>query len=247
MIHSLKPIERVTASEAVAQQIMGLVIDGTWGPGDKIPSEQELMGKLEVGRTPVREAMAALSIVGLLVTQQGRGTFVSKTFSEFIDAIAGWSVLIGSKDLGNLMEVREPLEITAAGLAAQRATTEDIASIHQTLVDLESHAEDAEAQARADLGFHEAVSRAAGNPVLSHIMLSLRGLMRENMVVATRVTLEQEIITETIAGHREVLQAIRNRDPQSARQAMQKHIACAWRMLRHETPMTEATAPQENA
>lgn len=246
MSHSLKPIERVTTSEAVVQQIMGLIIDGTWGPGDKLPSEQEFMDKLKVGRTPVREAIAALSLVGLLVTQQGRGTFVSETFSEFIDGIAGWSVLVGSRDLGKLMEVREPLEITAAGLAAQRATTEDVGSMEQALVDFESNGDDAEAQVGADLRFHEVISRAASNPVLYRIVLSLRGLMEESIVVATQVTSEQGTVAETVAGHREVLQAIRNRDPHSARQAMQKHMACTWRVLQEGKLVTEETLLKEN-
>jgi len=241
MSANLKPIERVTASQAVAHQIISLIIDGTWRPGDKLPSEQELVDKLKVGRTPIREAISGLSLVGLLVTHQGRGTFVNETFSEFIDAVAGWSALVGDRDLRNLMEVREPLEITAAGLAAQRATPEDIASMEQALADFESYEQDAKAQAAADLRFHEAIGRAASNPVLYRIMLSLRGLMEESIVVATRITSEQRTITETITGHWEVLQAIRKQDPQSARQAMEKHITCTWRVLRDGMLVTEGT------
>lgn len=245
MSAKLKPIERVTASESVARQVIGLIIEGTWRPGDKLPPEQELMEKLKIGRTPVREAMAALSIVGLLETQQGRGTFIRGAFSEFIEAIAGWSALIGDRDLTNLMEVREPLEITAAGLAAERATPEDIASIHQASVDFESSENEPEAQVKADLLFHEAISRAARNPILYHIMLSLQGLMRESIVVATRVTSEQGTLAETIVGHREVLQAIRNRDPRSARQAMRKHNRCAWRVIKDGALVTEEAFPRE--
>lgn len=241
MSHSLKPIERVTAGEAVAQQIMALIVDGTWSPGDKLPPEQELMEKLQVGRTSVREAIRALALVGLLVTQQGRGTFVSETFSGFVHAVAGWSPLVGDRDLTKIMEVREPLEVIAAGLAAQRVTMEHIASMEQAVADFERNAGDAETQAEADLRFHAAISQAAGNPVLSRIIASLRGLMEESIVVATRVTAEQGTVDETIAGHREVLEAIRNQHPESARQAMQKHMACTWRVLQAGRLITEAT------
>ena len=219
-MRKLEPVERTTITEQVIQSLIDLIVEGELKPGDKLPSEQQLLDQLQVGRTSLREGMRTLSLVGLLEPRRGSGTYVTHSFSDFLADHLEWSVLLGERDLLELIEVRRPLEVQAAALAAQRASEQDIQQLNETLERLaESSKGDLEERTEADLMFHMGLVEATGNRVLCRLMLSLNNLLRRYISVTVDESLEA-----TLRQHRAVLEGVQARDPARAAEAMDHHI-----------------------
>jgi GntR family transcriptional repressor for pyruvate dehydrogenase complex len=222
MTISLEPIERMTVSEEIIKKLIDLINSGVLRPGDKLPSERELMEQLHVSRASIREALRSLSLAGLLETHPGNGTYVSECFSSFIADQVEWSALLGEQDFLELVEVRESLEIQAAGLAAQRATLPQLGKLRQAIEGLRSSMEeDIEQEVDADLAFHTIIAEMAQNRVLYRLALSLRKLLREYIKRAASAT---ETKMSTVEEHQAILEAIEERDEAKARQAMVCHL-----------------------
>jgi GntR family transcriptional repressor for pyruvate dehydrogenase complex len=221
MTIALEPVERMTVSEEIIKKLIDLINSGALKPGDKLPSERELMEQLQVSRASTREALRSLSLAGLLETRPGDGTYVSKSFSNLIADQVEWSALLGEQDFLELVEVREPLEIQAAGLAAQRATSTQLEELRQAIERLRSDPGDIEREIDADLAFHTIIAEMAQNRVLYHLTLSLRNLLREYLKRATAAT---ETKMSTVEEHQAILEAIEEGDEAKARQAMVSHL-----------------------
>lgn len=221
MAIALEPIERMTVSEEIIKKLIDLINSGALRPGDKLPSERDLMEQLQVSRASIREALRSLSLAGLLETRPGNGTYVSECFSSFIAGQVEWSALLGEQDILELIEVREPLEIQAAGLAAQRATSTQLEELRQAIERLRSSGGDVEQEIDADLAFHTIITEMAQNRVLYRLTLSLRNLLREYLKRATAAT---ETKMSTVEEHQAILEAIEERDEAKARQAMVRHL-----------------------
>lgn len=221
MAVDLEPIERMTVSEEIIKKLIDLINSGVLGPGDKLPSERELMEQLKVSRASIREALRSLGLAGLLETRPGNGTYVSECFSSSIADQVEWSALLGEQDILELMEVREPLEIQAAGLAAQRATVTQLEGLRQAIERLRSNPGDVEQEVAADLVFHTIIAEMAQNRVLYRLTLGLRNLLREYIKRTTSAT---ETKMSTVEEHQAIFEAIEERDEARARQAMVRHL-----------------------
>src|SRR5580692_8947677 len=126
---SLTPVTRTTLTADICRKMVSHLIRGIWGEGEKIPAERELCNKLGVGRASLREALKALEIMGLIETRLGDGTYVCKR-SDFFSRPLLWAIASGSEaDVRELIEARVLIEVELAGLAADRATREQISVI----------------------------------------------------------------------------------------------------------------------
>jgi GntR family transcriptional repressor for pyruvate dehydrogenase complex len=183
-----------------------------------------LMGQLQVGRSSLREALRTLSLVGLLEARPGSGTYVTSSFSSFLAEQLEWSALLGGRDLLELVEVRWPLEIQAAQLAAQRADEKDLCRLRDTVSRLaETDDQDLARQVELDLEFHMGLAEATGNRVLIRLVQSLHGLLKEYIAETVRAT--PRPVETTLKEHRAALQAIEARDTQQVAEAMRRHMA----------------------
>jgi GntR family transcriptional repressor for pyruvate dehydrogenase complex len=147
----------------LAERIGRDIRAGRLQPGEKLPTEQELIASYHVSRTVVREAMATLRSEGLIVSRQGAGVFVA-------DHTAARPFRIVSEELKSLVEIENVLqlrlavEVEAAGLAAELRTDKDLEIIAQTLADIDSAISRGASAVKEDLEFHCAISAATGNP-----------------------------------------------------------------------------------
>src|SRR5580692_2370460 len=123
---SLTPVVRTTLTADICRKMVSHLIRGIWSEGEKIPAERELCQRLGVGRASLREALKALEIMGMIETRSGDGTYVCGR-SEFFSRPLLWAIT-GSdpRDAQELIEARRLMEVELAGLAAERATPEDI-------------------------------------------------------------------------------------------------------------------------
>jgi len=206
-IHQPEAADARSLSDRAYYRIRELIVSLELPPGSLI-SERELMERLGVGRTPVREALRALARERLVEVYPRRGMFVSG---------------VDVRDLAGLSEVRAALESHAARLAAERATEDDRAEIEVLLEELEQAGGEDGERTLIDLDqrIHRHVYRCAHN-------LFLEATLNEYYVLTLRIwflALERVVRLEDAVGeHRELLEAIRDGDPERAEQAMRRHV-----------------------
>jgi GntR family transcriptional regulator, transcriptional repressor for pyruvate dehydrogenase complex len=223
MISSLKPIKPKRISDQVFDQLRELVLRGEFKPGQQIIPERELAEVLNVSRTSVRDAMSKMVAVGLLEQRQGQGTFVSipgDTRNPLAEAMKAQNA-----SLEDLLEVRMGLECNAAAYAAQRATEEDIRFLEKSIEEMKDEVVSGRLGTEADVSFHMALSYAMKNPLQVDMMKNFYDFLfhgiRENLA---QLYEKPGNIEKIIKQHKEILNAVRDHDPERAFGAMKQHI-----------------------
>jgi GntR family transcriptional repressor for pyruvate dehydrogenase complex len=223
----LEPIRPKKISEEIVHQIKQLISKGELKPGDRIPSERELAQMLGVSRPSVREAIMVLEAMGFLESRQGGGTFVKTlTAVSIMDPLAK---LVEKKDpelLRSLAEVRMGLEGWSAYLAGKRATEKDIAELRRLYYVMEKQAAKGGWDSEVDAEFHYAITAASHNSLQMHVLDSIHSLFHTTIQVALMEFYQQEgHVQLLLEQHREIMEAIANRQPELARQKMMEHLS----------------------
>src|SRR5215211_4729894 len=126
-------IRRIKLRDQVAEMLLEMIFSSDYEAGDRLPPERVLVEELGVSRTVVREALNLLETRGLLRVEHGRGAVVSANGAHAVHTNLGLLLRMQPSTLGELMEMRKALEVEVAGLAAERATTDDIAAMRAAL------------------------------------------------------------------------------------------------------------------
>lgn len=233
MTNVFKPIRPKKISEEIVDQIKALISEGELKPGERVPSERELAALLGVSRPSVREAIMVLEAMGLVESRQGGGTFVrSLTEASLSDPL---TTLVGKnpKLLLSLAEVRLGLETWSAYLAAQRATAEEIDAMDLLYQEMVRQASRGGWDADVDAKFHYAITAAAHNTIQLHVLDTIHGLFHTTIQVALMEFYRKEgYIDRLLTQHRDILQAIRERDPARARESMLVHLELVMEKMR---------------
>ena len=187
-----------------------------------LPPEAQVGRLLGVSRTVVREAMRILVARGLVEISQGRPARVKAADPDNVSHALGVFLQRGDHSMFELVEVRRPLESEIAALAARRATPEQLAAIIAANEQM-STAGNLEASVQADIGFHGELARATGNAIFGLLLHTLSDLMRRSR----RETIARTGVEEALRGHRAIIQALQDHDPEAARWAMLDHLARA--------------------
>jgi len=213
-----------TSVSAVATKLLELFTSGAIAPGTRLPPERLLASRLEVGRSAVREALAALEILGVVDVRPGSGTYLRGRVSELLPQSLSWGILIGERSTTELNEVRAALEIYAARLAAERMSPEAIARLTSSLSQMEASIDDLGSFVHADITFHQELALGTGNALLLDLLQIIRSLLR---VWVDRAVQDPEHARVAVAEHREVLLAISRGDGDASASAMAKHMQTA--------------------
>lgn len=213
----------------IAGQIARDITEGRMRPGEKLPTEHFLAKALGVSRSVVREAIAHLRNEGLVETRQGVGAFVTEPQARPIRI--GQDDLADRQSFRDLFQLRVPLEIEAAALAALHHTAEDLARIDETLARMSGAEKWTEEGIVADLAFHRAVAAATGNEYFSIFIGFIAERINLAINTARATAVLEEIVEVTIDEHLAVRDAIASRDPKQAREAMKMHLLGAARRL----------------
>jgi DNA-binding GntR family transcriptional regulator len=207
-VHQPEAAEARSLSDRAYFRIRELIVSLELRPGSLV-NERELMERLGLGRTPVREALRTLAREKLVEVYPRRGMFVSS---------------VEVRDLAGLSEVRRPLESYAARLAAERATAEDRQATVALLEELDRAAgeHDERTLIELDQRIHRHVYRCTQNPFLETTLNEYYVLtLRIWFIALERVARLEDAIQE----HRELLEAIRDGDPERAEAVMSRHVA----------------------
>jgi DNA-binding FadR family transcriptional regulator len=203
----------------VAAQLEAEVLSGDLEPGAKLPSERELALRMGVSRPLVREALRSLVERGLVEISPGRGTFVSEGSIAAAVRPLGRHYIRQKITPHHLIEVRTIIEPAAARLAAERATDAEIAALGHVVEQVANAASVLE-RARWDITLHALVARMSHNPVIETTFESIATLVFELML---RSQSDAKVVAASAPFHRKVYEAIRDRDPEAAYEAMRAH------------------------
>jgi DNA-binding FadR family transcriptional regulator len=214
-------------TQELTQRLGAEILSGRLQPGARLPTEQELSLATGVSRTVVREAVAALRADGLVITRQGLGAFVPADVQRRPFRIDP-DELKSAKDVLLILELRMGLEIEAAGLAAERRTSDDLPRIEAALRSVEAEIEAGGNAVDADFGFHLAIFRSAHNRFFPQLLEFLGKFIIPRQIVNAesgrdpdRVRYLQRIQAEHVA----IYEAIRNKNTVSARRAARRHLS----------------------
>ena len=213
--------------QEVVQHVQHLIQSGALQPGDKLPTEAEVMGELAVSRTVVREAISRLQASGQVETRHGIGTFVlqSPTSDNFRIAQQDMATV---DDVIAVLELRISLETEAAGLAAQRATPEQLTAMASALHGFATAIHNASDAVPSDFQFHMEIARATGNRHFADLMtyLGTHIIPRTRIKTADQAPEGRQAYLERVHGeHESIYNAIRNHDTEAARAAMRTHLS----------------------
>ncbi len=224
IVSSLGALPSGSPVSEVARRLLDLFTSGSIEPGTRLPPERQLAGTLGVGRSAVREALAALEILGIVNVRAGSGTYLGGRVSDLLPQTMRWGLLIGAKSTTELLELRSGLEIYTARLAAERATDDVVACAKAALERMQAQVGSLKAFARADREFHEALGVAAGNSVLSDQIHVVQALLQ---VYADRSVHDEAGARRAIEEHKAILTAVAAQDGDAAASAMALHMATA--------------------
>lgn len=218
---------RRTLSDELVEQLTDSIRQGFVRPGEKLPSEGELLEEYAVSRTVVREAMSRLRTAGLVETQRGRGSYVLAEPNATPFDVASNEVRT-LDDATDLVEFRMAVEMEASALAARRRTKRDLAAIYAAYEDLRESAGRPDRTMQADLAFHLAIATAAHNHYFVELLRSFgTGLMvmpgvRLADSESDPATRHLELI---IREHEAIYAAIARSDGDAARAAVRVHLS----------------------
>lgn len=218
-------LQRDTLYEQIAERIVELIVSAALHPGDKLPGERELAEQLGVSRPVIRDATRILSVRGLVEVRPGSGTYIQELDPR--QATAPIELYLRLRRAHNtfnqIYEIRHTLEVEIAGLAAERATEEDLAALEAAIDGMAANSEDSQLFTHYDLAFHSALGNATHNDLYNVLLTPITDLLLDYRLAAFYYDPEETIHTG-LTGHREILDAVRSRDPRGARQAMLHHL-----------------------
>lgn len=214
----LRPLSRPRLYEQLVEALLAHVDLSGLSPGQRLPTERDLAQRLGVSRASVRQAIVALEVQGVVDVRHGDGIYLLRqpAPAELLKELAE-----RRRRLPDVLEARATLELKIVELAAVRRTDEDLIDIDAALEHMAAEIREGGHGLSGDEAFHGAVTAGAHNPVLTDLMRVLASSIEETR----RESLNQPgRPPRSLASHREIAAAVRDRDPVGAGQAMRAHL-----------------------
>jgi GntR family transcriptional repressor for pyruvate dehydrogenase complex len=224
----------------VVAYVRDLIERGALKPGDRLPAERDLAVQIGVSRPTIRAGLRTLAAMGVVRSRHGSGTYIPDGPPAFnTDALSFLAALHGfTRD--EMYEARRILEVGAAGLAAERSTPEQVATLAEEVASLFASMQDPQVFLVHDINFHRGVAAASGNPIVASLVEMVSALYYERRR-ETAVRASERDLRDAAEMHRRIYQAIRARDADTARRAMNDHLIQASRHQAQE-PASDGAA-----
>src|SRR5215470_17901492 len=231
-------------ADQVVAHVRGLIERKALRPGGRLPGERELATQIGVSRPTVRMGLHALAAMGVVRSRHGSGTYIpdgppalgSEPLS-FLAALHGFT-------REEMYEARRILEVEAAALAAERATHEHLATLAEEVAGMFANRDNPQLFLLHDINFHRGVADAAKNPIVGTLVGMVSALYYERRRGAVERASDSDL-RDAAEAHRRIYQAIRNRDSERARRAMNDHLMQAARYQAQELDEAAASAAPE--
>ena len=212
-----------TTAEEVVVRLRDMIHNGELSSGDRLPPERDLAKLLGVSRPTLRAGIRSLSTVGILQSKQGAGTFVATADeSPTLDtsALRMLSALHGFTT-DEMFEARLALEMSIAGLAAERASSEQMTLLAEEITGMYASLAEPEQYLVHDMQFHQTIAAASNNRILTSLMNMVATILFDTR---SKTVKRARDLKQSAEQHHNIYRAMRERDPESASRAMHDHL-----------------------
>lgn len=212
-----------TTAEEVVTRLREMIHRGELNSGDRLPPERDLAKLLGVSRPTLRAGIRSLATVGILQSRQGAGTFVAEAEeSPTLDSspLRMLSALHGFTS-DEMFEARLALEMSIAGMAAERATSEQMTLMAEEVAGMFASLDEPEQYLVHDMQFHQTIAAASNNRILTALMNMVATILFDSR---SKTVKRAKDLKESAEQHRNIYRAMRERDPALARAAMHDHL-----------------------
>lgn len=224
----IEPIKSTRIYEEIVRQVKALISEGRLKSGDQLPPERDLADQFKVSRTSVREAFRTLESLGLIEIRPGEGTFVREVSIESLIEPLAQVILSQRQAVGELFEARRLLEPTIAGLAARRATPDEIHGMEQILAEQAREVAAGGTGLAQDAAFHASIAASVHNRAITRIVNALMDLLTQSREESLQTPGRP---TRSHQDHQRILDSIRRRDEVGAQRAMLNHLIAVEALL----------------
>jgi GntR family transcriptional repressor for pyruvate dehydrogenase complex len=231
-MQTFRSVRKLPLPIEIQKQLSKAINDGVYKPGDKLPSERELVDQFQVSRVTIREALTILQNQGIITIRRGMnaGTYVTEPSPVPITKTIENLISFRKLSFVHLVEARLYLEPESARAAAYLHTEADIARIKKLIDEAEETANVSWKEARrTNIRFHSEVARIAQNPIVFFIIESISQVYADYLIEVTKTKLEKKTILKHINDHRAILRAIEKGDGDGASENTRHHLIETYR------------------
>ena len=221
MTKAFEPVLRQSLADRLARRIRGMIQNGSYREGDRLPPIMEMARQFGVGHPTVREALKKLETVGVVEIRHGSGVYVSRSQDVLVLASPDFAGKVTKKLLLDLIQARIPIEMQATALAVRNATQENFDEMRQLLKTAGENLDNDDVLNPINMGFHRQIALASGNTVLAQLRDVLQDLFTEEQrlilgIFGSRSRDHQE--------HLGIFEALEKRDEALAVERMRTHL-----------------------
>src|SRR6476619_5469819 len=212
------------STEQVVAHVRHLIERGALRPGDRLPAERDLAAHVGVSRPTVRAGLRALAAFGVVQSRHGSGTYIPDGPPTLGSDALSFLAALHKVTADDVYEARRMLEVGAAGLAAERATPDQLATLAEEVAGLFASLTERQVFLVHDINFHRSVAAASGNPIVASLVEMVSLLYYERRRATAERAVDRDL-RDAADAHRQIYQAVRARDVGAARRAMDEHLA----------------------
>src|SRR5438876_8688621 len=223
MTVAIQPSHPTDSAAAVVAHVRQLIDRGSLGPGARLPPERDLAREMGVSRPTVRAGLRTLAALGVVRSRRGSGTYIPDGPPTLGADALSFLAALHKFTADDVFEARRILEVGAAGLAAERATPEQLATLADEVASLFASLADRQVFLVHDINFHRGIAAASGNPIVASLVEMVALLYYERRRTTAERAVDRDL-RDAADAHRQIYQAVRARDADRARRAMNDHL-----------------------
>jgi GntR family transcriptional repressor for pyruvate dehydrogenase complex len=223
----------------VVAHVRGLIDRGALGPGARLPPERDLALQVGVSRPTVRAGLRTLAALGVVRSRRGSGTYIPEGPPTLGNDALSFLAALHKFTGDDVYEARRILEVGGAGLAAERATPDQLATLADEVAGLFATMNDRQAFLVHDINFHRVTAAASGNPIVATLVEMVSALYYERRRATAERAVDRDL-RDAADAHRRIYQAVRAHDVDGARRLMNEHLLQAWSYQAQENAIPQA-------
>jgi GntR family transcriptional regulator, transcriptional repressor for pyruvate dehydrogenase complex len=216
-----KEVINTSSSKNIIDQLLKAINDGHLNPGENLPSERLLAEQFKVSRPVLREAISALSFLGIIQRKQGKGNLIANNLNRAIlNSSFKYMIISKEKEIEDLLEARKTIECKLIRLATVEKTMPLLKKMEEQIAEISKCRDTDLKRVRLDLDFHFTIGKAASNSVLHNLQIAIADRVMEIMKVGVYLY----PVANTALEHQMMYDAIKDSEPIRAERLMERHI-----------------------
>jgi GntR family transcriptional regulator, transcriptional repressor for pyruvate dehydrogenase complex len=209
----------------IYNQILSEIELGTFREGDKLPTERELCDLFNVSRAPVRQALSALELNGVIISRQGEGVYVKN--NKVLTGNFQTAFFLKTISPEDIVEARMSIEPLIIEFAALRATNEDIKALQKTIIKMEEETKAGVYVPETDETLHKQIAEASHNDLFIKFMSAISNAMKQQEMwhfIRDRTVTRPDYRDVNFQEHQSLIKAIEDHNAKEAVELMTSHM-----------------------